>query len=249
LPETSPPAPDIRLKQPLRVIRIHPDHPATGPIRQAAAAIRNQGVVVFPTRCLYGLAADARDPAAIRKIFQIKHRPDTNPLLVLIDRPADLKTLAAQVPEAALKLMQAFWPGGLTLVFDAAPGVSRLLTAGTGKIGVRIPAHPVARALVRAVGGPITGTSANLSGDLGCSRVNDLSHDLIQAADLVLDAGPLKGGTGSTVLDITGASPRILRAGAISMDIIQQIAGDAIGKKQSLTRIPTKFIDKSSNFH
>lgn len=215
---------------PLRVIRVHPDHPAPEPIRRAAAAIRHRGVVVFPTRCLYGLGADARDPAAIQKIFQIKCRPDTNPLLVLIDHPSDLKTLVTQVPDAAQNLMHALWPGGLTLVFDADPGVSSLLTAGTGKIGVRMPAHPVARALVRAVGGPITGTSANLSGAPGCSRIPDLPHELIQAVDLILDAGPLEGGTGSTVLDITCDPPRILRSGTISESLIQEIAGHAIRK-------------------
>ncbi len=223
-------APDMPTPNPLRVIRVHPDHPSPDAISRAAEVIKNQGVVIFPTRCLYGLAADARNPEAIQKIFQIKHRPDTNPLLILVDHPADLKSLVTQVPESAQKLMQALWPGGLTLVFDAGPGVSGLLTAGTRKIGVRIPAHPVARALVRAVGSPITGTSANLSGAPGCSRIPNLPHELIQAVDLILDAGLLEGGTGSTVLDITCDPPRILRSGTIPVDMIQEIAGGAIGK-------------------
>ncbi len=227
MPDTPPPALEIRLKNPSRVIRIDPDRPASDPICQAAAAIRNQGVVVFPTRCLYGLGADARDPAAIQKIFQIKHRPDTNPLLILVGRPADLETLVTDIPDAAQKLIRAVWPGGLTLVFKAAPGVSSLLTAGTGRIGVRIPSHPVARALVRAAGGPITGTSANLSSAPGCSRIPDLPHELIRAVDLVLDAGPLKGGTGSTVLDITRTPFRILRHGEVPTEILHQVIGDS----------------------
>lgn len=223
MPDTSTPGSETRLKKPLRVIRIDPDYPQPHAIDRAAALIQNQGVVIFPTQCLYGLAADARDPRAIKRIFHIKHRSDTNPLLILVHSPTDLKDLVAHIPDAAKILMQALWPGGLTLVFEAAPGVSELLTAGTGKIGIRIPSHPVARALVKVAGRPITGTSANLSGTPGCSQIKDLPHDLIRAADLVLDAGPLKGGTGSTILDITCDPPQILRSGAIPIDCIQRI--------------------------
>ncbi|MDT8380480.1 MAG: L-threonylcarbamoyladenylate synthase [Desulfotignum sp.] len=210
-----------------RMIRVHPDHPAPGDIRRAAAVIGNQGVVVFPTRCLYGLAADACDPAAIKKIFQIKHRPGTNPLLILFHNHSDLENFVTHIPAPAQKLMQVIWPGGLTLVFEAKPGVCSLLTAGTGRIGVRIPSHPVARALVKAVGRPITGTSANMSGEPGCSCIPDLPHALIQAVDLVLDAGPLKGGTGSTVLDITSHPFQVLRPGAVSIEMVQQAIGNS----------------------
>jgi L-threonylcarbamoyladenylate synthase len=234
LPETSPPVPDIRLRKQLRVIRIDPDHPAPDAIHRAAETVKNQGVVVFPTQCLYGLAADARDPAAIKKIFRIKKRPETNPILVLIHSQTDLESLVSHIPDAAQKLMQAFWPGSLTLVFEARPDVSDLLTAGTGKIGIRIPSHPVASALVKAAGRPVTGTSANLSGTPGCSRIQTLPHELIQAVDLVLDAGPLQGGTGSTVVDITGDLPRILRPGAVSMDMIRQFTKNGIEKRKAI---------------
>jgi L-threonylcarbamoyladenylate synthase len=223
LPDTSTPGPEPRLKKPLRVIRVHPDHPAPDTIHRAADIIDNRGVVVFPTQCLYGLAADARDSSAIQKIFHIKHRPETNPLLILIHSPTDLDELVTHIPDAAQRLIQAFWPGSLTLVFEAAPCVSDLLTAGTGKIGVRIPSHPVARALVKAAGRPITGTSANRSGAPGCSHIKDLPQDLIRAADLVLDAGHLKGGTGSTILDITCDPPRVIRQGRIALDSIRQV--------------------------
>lgn len=225
MPDTSTPGPEPRLKNPLRVIRVHPDHPAPDTIHRAAEIIENRGVVVFPTQCLYGLAADARDSSAIKQIFHIKHRPETNPLLILIHSPTDLEELVTHIPDAAHRLIQAFWPGGLTLIFEAAPRVSDLLTAGTGKIGVRIPSHPVARALVKAAGRPITGTSANRSGAPGCSQIKDLPQDLIRAADLVLDAGPLKGGTGSTILDITCDPPRVIRQGRIALDSIQQVLG------------------------
>ncbi|MCA1784942.1 MAG: threonylcarbamoyl-AMP synthase, partial [Desulfobacteraceae bacterium] len=189
--------PENRLEKTQRVVRIHPDHPDPDIIKQAAGCINNRGVVIFPTRCLYGLAVDALDPAAINNIFSIKLRPKHNPLLVLVHNHTDLEGIVAGIPDQAKLLIHTFWPGSLTLVFAAAPGVSPLLTAGTGKIGVRIPSHPVARALVKAAGGPITGTSANLSGSPGCSRISDLPGELLQAADMVLDAGHLWGGTGS----------------------------------------------------
>ena len=214
------------------MIRVHPDHPSPEAIQRAAEFIKTRGVVIFPTQCLYGLAADALDPAAIKKIFDIKHRPEHNPLLVLIDHCNDLAQVAAKIPESARILMKAFWPGSLTLVFKAAPGVCELLTAGTGKIGVRIPSHPVARALVKAAGRPITGTSANMSGSPGCSCIKDLPRQLIHAVDMVLDAGPLKGGPGSTILDITRDSPHILRQGAVPMDAIRQVLGNSLQKSK-----------------
>ncbi|MDZ7666153.1 MAG: L-threonylcarbamoyladenylate synthase [Desulfotignum sp.] len=215
--------PEIQPQKQLRVIRVHPDHPSPDTIHRAAEIIKDQGVVVFPTQCLYGMAADARDPAAIKKIFHIKKRPENNPLLVLVHSMADLENMVARIPDAAQKLMQAFWPGSLTLVFEARSDISDLLTAGTGKIGIRIPAHPVARALVKAAGRPVTGTSANLSGTPGCSCIQALPHELIQSVDLVLDAGHLQGGSGSTVLDITCNPFRVFREGRIPSSTIHQM--------------------------
>lgn len=219
--------PDIRFKK-TQVIRVHPDHPDQDAVNQAAACIKNRGVVIFPTQCLYGLAADALDPAAIDTIFSIKKREKNNPLLVLVNSHTDLEGIAANITDQAKILMHTFWPGSLTLVFEAKPGICDLLTAGTGKIGVRVPSHPVARALVKAAGGPITGTSANLSGSPGCSRISDMPGQLIQAADMVLDAGTLKGGIGSTILDVTRDPPLLLRQGTIPSDTISQTLCGAI---------------------
>jgi len=211
-----------------RVIQVHPGQPDRYVITQAAECIKHQGVVIFPTRCLYGLAADALDPSAVNKIFAIKKREKNNPLLVLVHNKTDLEGVAADIPDQAKILMHTFWPGSLTLVFEAKPGICQLLTAGTGKIGVRVPAHPVARALVQSAGGPITGTSANLSGSPGCWHIKGMPQKLIQAADMVLDAGTLKGGTGSTILDITCTPPRVLRHGTIPSDTISKTLCRAI---------------------
>jgi L-threonylcarbamoyladenylate synthase len=192
---------------------VPPDHAA---IIEAGKVIRNQGVVIFPAQCLYGLAANALDPKAVQKIFDLKQRPKNNPILVLIQTPKDLNPLVKHIPDSARILMDHFWPGNLTLIFEAADQVSPLLTAHTKKIGIRVPVHPVARSLVKQVQGPITGTSANLSGQPACSRVSQLPSAMVQGADLILDAGSLKGGIGSTIVDVTGKSVRILRQGMVS---------------------------------
>ncbi len=203
-----------------KIIAVDSGMPGTGEITMAAEVIRTGGVVVIPTFCLYGLAADAFNAAALQKIFDIKKRPDSNPLLIFIKDIRDIGDLVKDVSPAAVKLMNRFWPGKVTLIFNAKDHLPQALTAGTGKIGIRIPDHPVTSALVKAAGCPITGTSANISGQPGCHRVTDLAESLIQNVDLVLDAGDLSGGTGSTVVDTTLETPSILREGVVSASAI-----------------------------
>jgi len=204
----------------IRSGKIRPDK-----IKQAGKIIRNQGIVIFPAQCLYGLAANALDPQAIQKVFDLKQRPQSNPILVLIQAPEDLKNFVKKVPDSARILMEKFWPGNLTLVFEAAEKVSPQLTAHTGKIGIRIPSHPVARALVQQAQGPITGTSANLSGQPGCDQVCNLPSAILDGADMILDAGLLKGGAGSTIVDVTCDPVLILRQGIIAQtDIFQTLS-------------------------
>lgn len=174
------------------------------------------GVVVYPTRTLYGLGVNADNPAAIARLFQVKGRADAKPVSILIKSREMLAPLVEAIPPAAILIMDRFWPGRITLVFRANPGVSPLLTAGTGKIGIRIPDHPVAVSLVSALPYPITGTSANYSGSPGVSRIEDLPPDFLNQADLIIDAGPLSGGIGSTVIDVTTDPPVVLREGAVS---------------------------------
>jgi L-threonylcarbamoyladenylate synthase len=198
------------------VLRVDPRAPKPATISQAAAVIRGGGVVCFPTRCLYGLGADALNTAAVERVFDIKQRPADMPLLVLINNPSQMDGLAGNIPRVARVLMERFWPGRLTLVLEAEASLPALLTAGTGKIGIRLAAHPVARALVEAVAKPITGTSANLSGGGGCRKVSELGPPIRRQVDLILDGGPLKGGVGSTVVDVTGETPVMIREGEVS---------------------------------
>jgi L-threonylcarbamoyladenylate synthase len=199
-----------------KVLRIDPRAPEAEIVGRAAEAVRSGGVVCFPTRCLYGLGADARNEDALRRIFEIKQRPADMPLLVLISHSAQMAALAERIPPAAQLLMERFWPGRLTIVLPALPDLPSILTAGKGKIGIRLAAHPVTRALVEAIGAPLTGTSANVSGGGGCRQIGDLDPRIAQGVDLILDAGPLKGGVGSTVVDVTGEAPVIIREGEVS---------------------------------
>jgi L-threonylcarbamoyladenylate synthase len=192
-------------------------------IRAAACVIAEGGVVVIPTHGLYGLAVDALKAAAVDRLYQIKGRPLHKPILVLISRRAQLADLTPCVPPAAERLMRVFWPGKLTLVLQAIPTLLPSLTAGTGKIGVRLVGHAVAAAIVDAVGGPITGTSANVSGRPACSRIDHLDSDIAAQADLILDAGPLEGGRGSTVVDVTGRVVKVLREGKVPAAEIERV--------------------------
>ncbi len=198
------------------VYSIDPHHPQPDRIEQAARILRDGGVVILPTRGLYGLGCDARNAAAVRRIFNIKKRPLEKPLLVLISNRGMLADVVPSIPSLAEPLMTAFWPGRLTLVMKGRKDLPSGLCSGTGKVGVRMVGHPVAAALVEDVARAVTGTSANLSGAGGCDRIEAIDRMVIDAVDMILDAGVLGGGAGSSVVDVTGRSPRILREGAVS---------------------------------
>jgi L-threonylcarbamoyladenylate synthase len=185
-------------------------------IQKAAWIILQGGVIAFPTETFYGLAADARNETAIQKVFQVKGREERNPILLLVAGRSWLSGLVEEVNPQAERLMEKFWPGPLTLVFRASSNVSPLLTANTGKIGIRVSGLAVAQALTRAVGRPITGTSANLSSRPGTSTAEEVLQSLGEKLDAVLDGGKTAGGLGTTVLDVSGPSLLVLRDGVVA---------------------------------
>jgi L-threonylcarbamoyladenylate synthase len=203
------------------IIKINPDKPEKKLIEEAVAILKSGGVIAFPTETLYGLGADARNEAAIEKIFEIKGRDFRNPILVVIGDAGHLDTITEDVPAAARKLMEKFWPGPLTIVFRALPSVSPKLTAGTGKIGIRLTSHPIAMEISKRLGGPVTATSANLSGMPECSSAVEVLSQLEGKLDGVVDGGRTPGGTGSTIVDTTVSPVKILREGAIAATLIQ----------------------------
>ncbi len=187
-------------------------------IKQASQLILQGGVVAFPTETFYGLGADAGDVVALQKVFQIKGREENKPLLLLVADRTWVQDLVKKISPAAEALIERFWPGPLTLVFEASAHLPPILTANTGKVGLRVSSHPVTQALVQAVGRAITGTSANLSGQASPSLAAQVSQTLGRKVDAILDGGKTAGGLGSTVLDVSAVLPKIIRQGAISQE-------------------------------
>ena len=200
-----------------RVVAVDPRAPAAAAVEAAAAVLRADGLVAFPTETFYGLGAAALRPAAVRRIFDVKGRPEGKPLLVLVDSIAMVERLTTDVPPRARALMDRYWPGALTLVLRARADVPFEITAGSGTIGVRLSAHAVARALVAALGGPVTAPSANLSGRPAPTTAAEAVAAFGDALPLVLDGGATPGGRPSTVLDVTVDPPRVIRAGAVQV--------------------------------
>jgi L-threonylcarbamoyladenylate synthase len=190
--------------------------PAAPVLADAAAVLRAGGVVAFPTETFYGLGVAALDAAAVRRLFALKRRPASRPILVLVDDPARVEAFA-RVPDAARLLIARHWPGALTLVLAAREAVPVELTAGTGTIGVRQPAHAVAGGLCAALGAPVTAPSANLTDEAPPTTAAEVLRVFDGRIDVVLDGGPTPGGLPSTVLDVTVDPPRVLRAGAVSL--------------------------------
>jgi L-threonylcarbamoyladenylate synthase len=203
-----------------KIVPVHAGRSNDSAIARAAQIIRNGGVVVFPTHGLYGMGADPFNATAVKRIFAIKGRQADKALLVLIADMASLARVALPPSTMALAMMHRFWPGGVTFVLRARPELPAALMGSGDTIGVRLAGHPVAAALVRAVGGPLIGTSANISGTGGCAAIEAIDDGLLRDVDLVLDSGPLAGGPGSTVVDITGRTPRVLREGRVQAEEI-----------------------------
>ena len=191
--------------------------PEAALVGEAAAVVRRGGLVAFPTESFYGLGTDALDAAAVARIFGVKGRPESKPVLVLVDSIAMAAQIAADMPDEVHALMVRHWPGPLTLILTARPHVPAALTAGSGTVGVRMPGHAVALALVRAAGRPVTAPSANPSGAPPPTTAEAVRAYFAGAIDLILDGGPTPGGTGSTIADCTAWPPRILRAGPVEL--------------------------------
>lgn len=197
-------------------------------IAEAVAALQRGETVGMPTETVYGLAADARNPDAIRRVFTLKGRPADHPLIVHLGDAAQMRQWARAVPAAAWALAQAFWPGPLTLILKRAEHVSELLTGGQDSVGLRVPAHPVAQALLRAFGGALAAPSANRFGHISPTRAEHVRADFGRQLPVVLDGGSSAIGLESTIVDLSGEQPRVLRPGAIGMEQLRQVLGETL---------------------
>lgn len=194
-------------------------------LSDAAAVIRGGGLVAFPTETVYGLGANASDADAVAKIFAAKGRPSTNPLIVHVNDKNSAKALAAHWPKEADLLLDAFAPGPLSIVVKKNDSVPSIVSAGMDSVAIRIPSHPVARALIEQSGCPLAAPSANTANAVSPTLAEHVQKSLANKVDMILDAGPSENGLESTVVDLTTSPPRILRPGPVTRLQIESIVG------------------------
>ena len=208
------------------VLHVDPTDPHPAVIARAAACLRRGGLVAFPTETVYGLGVHALDRAAVLKLFAAKGRPANDPLIVHVAAIDDIASLVTEMPQSARDLAARFWPGPLTLVLRRSSAVPTEVTAGLDTVAIRIPSHPVARALIHAAHIPVAAPSANLFSRPSPTTADHVLADLKDRIDILLDAGPAPVGVESTVLDLSVAPPTVLRPGAVSIEMLRQVVPD-----------------------
>lgn len=208
-----------------RVLKVDPRWPDPAVLREAVGLLRSGELVAFPTETVYGLGADGLDAAAVGRIYAAKGRPSTNPLILHVDGLPMARGLCRVWPEAALRLVEAFWPGPLTLVLPRRNLVPDVVTGGGDTVALRMPAHRVALNLIGLLGRPLAAPSANLSERVSPTRAEHVLEDLEGRIPLVLDGGPTARGLESTVVDLSGEAPRVLRPGPIPGAMLRRLLG------------------------
>jgi L-threonylcarbamoyladenylate synthase len=214
-----------------KVLKVNPDHPEYEPVLEAARMIQSGGLVAFPTETVYGLGAHGLSATAVRRIFEAKRRPSTDPLILHVASPLEIEMLttvsAMRVLERQIDaLSESFWPGALTLVLPRGSNVPLEVTGGGNTVAVRVPSHKVAQALIRAAGVPIAAPSANLFSRPSPTSAADVLEDLKDRVDIVLDGGLTEIGLESTVLDLTTAIPTLLRPGGVPLEELERVLGE-----------------------
>jgi L-threonylcarbamoyladenylate synthase len=208
-------------------------------IETAVQALRDGELVAFPTETVYGLGANAQNPAAVRKIFEAKGRPVSHPVIVHLDSPRFLHRWVREVPETATKLAERFWPGPLTMVMPRAPNVHDIVTGGQDTVAIRVPSHPMAQQLLTAFGGGIAAPSANRYGKLSPTRAEHVREELGDTVKVILDGGECQIGLESTIVSFEGQAVRLLRPGAVTAAQIRQVVGELlIGADLESPRVP-----------
>ena len=208
-------------------------------IDRAVEALREGEVIAFPTETVYGLGADAQNPDAVRRVFELKGRPATHPLIVHVDHPRLLERWALTVPPAAHALAGKFWPGPLTLVLRRAPAVDLAITGGQDTVAIRVPGHPVAQQLLRAFGSGIAAPSANRYGHVSPTRAEHVREEFGDALGVILDGGDCKIGLESTIVSCVDAVPRVLRPGFITLTQLRAIVPEVEGTSEAESpRVP-----------
>ncbi|WP_041719399.1 L-threonylcarbamoyladenylate synthase [Alkaliphilus oremlandii] len=211
-------------------------------IVECGSILRNGGVVAFPTETVYGLGANALDANAIKKIFEAKGRPSDNPLIVHIAKKEDVIPLVKNIPEIGRILMEKFWPGPLTLLFEKSDIIPNEVTAGLSTVGIRMPSHPIAGALIEAAQVPVAAPSANTSGRPSPTKGQHVIEDMMGRVDAIISGGECNVGLESTVLDITGDIPMILRPGGVTKEMLEAVLGQVA--VDAAIEDPSKSVEK-----
>ncbi|MCC7202547.1 MAG: threonylcarbamoyl-AMP synthase [Nitrospirae bacterium] len=208
----------------MRIIKISQTSPDPSAVSEIAELLRAGSVIAYPTDTFYGLGADITNQSAIRRLYSIKNRQPDKPILILISDMQMLHPLIAggYLPPIARRLTDSFWPGPLTLVFHASEKVPALLTANTGKVGIRLPDNELCKLLIAKLEHPLTATSANISGVRSIYNPDEIIETIGSRIDALVDGGKTKGGLESTVVDVTGDKPEIIREGAIPRSLIKE---------------------------
>ncbi len=206
-----------------KIIRVEEPHIQMSLLRQAGEIIRAGGLVAFPTETVYGLGGDALNPESSKKIYAAKGRPSDNPLIVHIYRMEDLAFLVSEIPETAVRLAEAFWPGPLTMIFHKSEAVPYETTGGLDTVAVRMPSHPTAAAFIREAGGYVAAPSANRSGKPSPTSARFVEEDLKGRIEMILDGGDVEIGLESTIIDMTAGKPVILRPGYITKEMLEEV--------------------------
>lgn len=207
-------------------IRISPENPEPELVLEAAEILQNGGLVAFPSETVYGLGGNGLDPEACKRIYIAKGRPSDNPLILHISQIDELRPIVREVSPIAQKLIEAFWPGPLTMIFPKSELVPMAATGGLDTVAVRLPSHPVALAIIRKAGLPIAGPSANSSGKPSPTRASHVAFDLDGKIDMIVDGGAAEWGLESTIIDVSGETPIILRPGAITKEMMEAVVGE-----------------------
>ena len=199
--------------------------PEDGELLEAAEILRSGGLVAFPTETVYGLGANALDEAAAKKIYAAKGRPSDNPLIAHISSMEELPALVREIPEAGRKLAEKYWPGPLTMIFPKKDVVPYGTTGGLDTVAVRMPSDPVANRLIKLAGIPVAAPSANTSGRPSPTRAEHVIEDMDGKIEMILDGGQVGIGVESTIVDVSGDVPTLLRPGAITMEMLRETVG------------------------
>ena len=203
----------------------HPEHD-TNAVAEAAAILRRGGLLGIPTETVYGLGADALNEDAVRRIFEAKGRPQDNPLIIHVPSADWLERYCQNVPAAAYRLAEKFWPGPLTMILKRKPAVPDRVTAGLDTVGMRCPDHMVTRAIIAAAGVPVAAPSGNTSGRPSPTCLADMREDMDGKIDAIFDGGPCRVGVESTIIDLTCQPPRLLRPGGLPLEALQEVLGE-----------------------